>query len=162
MPPGSCDQAARIGSPERNSCPITPTCEFIYDLEGRCHTAVRGDRSVAEALDSTSLPIRDTIGISAGTSEILRQRRRNPFHVCVGEWKFSPVKIVSPEPSLLPCQPLFHSSSARELPGRMFAKKFADLTLHLRSFWPKLNQVTGSIDRMKYRSGDASGHGFGS
>jgi hypothetical protein len=44
----------------------------------------------------------------------------------------------------------------------MFAKKFADLTLHLRSFGPKLNQVTGSIDRMKYRCGDASGHGFGS
>ena len=101
MPPGSCDQAARIRSPQRNSCPVAPTCEFVYDLEGRCHTAVRGDRSVAKALDATSLPIRDAIGISAGTSEILRQRRRNPFHVCVGEWKFSPIKIVSPEPSLL-------------------------------------------------------------
>ena len=75
LPPGSCDQAARIRSPQRNFCPVAPTCEFIYNLEGRCHTAVRGDRSVAKALDPTSLPIRDAIGISARTSEILRHRR---------------------------------------------------------------------------------------
>ena len=31
----------------------------------------------------------------------------------------------------------------------MFAKKLEDLALHLRSFGPKLNQVTSSLDPMK-------------
>ena len=160
MPPWSWNQATRIRPPQRDTCTFTPSRKLIYNLERHCHVAGGHDRSVAKALDSTPLPIRNSIRIRILTSEFLRQGRRNPFYVCGRERRFPHVRIAPGALSRWGTNRSPHPASARELPGT-FAEKLEDLILHLRGFGPKLNQMTSSIDAMEYCSGNASGHHFG-
>ena len=159
--PGAVNQATRIRPPQRDTCTFTPSRKLIYNLERHCHLAgrTRSLRRQSARFDTFPHPQFDThqcpherIPPPGKEKSISSLRPRAKIPACphrlpgaLSRWATNR----SP-----------HPASARELPGT-FAKKLEDLVLHLRSFGPKLNQMTSSIDAMEYCSGNASGHHFG-